>query len=986
MKSFLRRRDRWGHGVSVWLLAGIVFLLPLIGWSLSHIRLENDVAGWLPKNDPQSKILDWYQRLFPNEERILLSWDDCSLTDERIQRLAELLEGVAKPGGAREGGSPYISEVKRPHDLLKRMMREGIPFRTALDRTHGLLVGDGALCIQLTGAGRLRGEYMPKEVLRLANDQMHLGASLISGSLPAPVSDGLAADDEAGWKLHDELTEYVQSIPLHDLKISWPRMHIDRERTEEFRRALLKLEAPEVAADTSDRRCVEEAFFVRGAMAAVSVGLTEAAEEDRNAALAFIRSSAEACGIPEPSLHMGGRTVASTALNQAVKNAGWNRAFPLWDLPQRSPILLSVLVTVVLSMVLLRSFRLTILVQVVSLLCAVACVALVPVTGGSMNMVLVVMPTLLVVITTSAAIHLCNYWKNSGIDDPAESVFHSASVAWLPCFLASATTGIGLASLMVSTLVPVRDFGIYASVGCGISFLCALYVLPSLMLYWPRRPPKPEALDTTLWQNLGEILTGHHQLVKFGCLAAAVVCTSGLFYFRTETKVVRYFADDSRLARDYYFLEENLSGIVSVDTIVRFDETVQRDIPFLDRARKVMLIQDSLRQHPEVSGTLSLASFLDLSQEDTSGMTRMQRMKVKRRESDIEARVREKLAAGDDESRGLSSMLAVASAAGDLKADGDGLLNRKGDELWRITCQSSVMSDYDYAVLTKELDEITRRHLRDVKSPWTGHIVTGLIPIFLRTQQALLESLISSFGLAFVVIWIVMGIQLRSLTAAAVAMLPNIFPVAVMFGLLGWGGIRVDIGTMITASVALGIAVDGTLHMLTWFQILIQQGMTRRDAAVKSLEHCGPALWQSSAAIGLGMLALFPVELLLISRFGWIMAGMILAALIGDVIFLPALLVGRLGIILERGTRGGAGPSGGTSEPGLSNGRADTVQESADVTGSSDRGRESVAAAVGAGQTVPGSGGTLTGASLPGAGGIHFPRPNGLPLPRPAQS
>ena len=141
---------------------------------------------------------------------------------------------------------------------------------------------------------------------------------------------------------------------------------------------------------------------------------------------------------------------------------------------------------------------------------------------------------------------------------------------------------------------------------------------------------------------------------------------------------------------------------------------------------------------------------------------------------------------------------------------------------------------------------------------------------------------------------------LRSVSAAFYSMLPNIMPIAIMFGLLGWGNIHVDIGTMITASVALGIAVDGTLHLMTWFQQLIREGVPKQEAVARALEHCGPALWQTSAAIGLGMLTLYPVELLLISRFGWIMCGMIFAALWGDVILLPSLLAGPLGSILEK--------------------------------------------------------------------------------------
>ena len=133
-------------------------------------------------------------------------------------------------------------------------------------------------------------------------------------------------------------------------------------------------------------------------------------------------------------------------------------------------------------------------------------------------------------------------------------------------------------------------------------------------------------------------------------------------------------------------------------------------------------------------------------------------------------------------------------------------------------------------------------------------------------------------------------------------MLPNLMPVVLVFGLLSWMRLKVDIGTMITASVALGIAVDGTLHLLTWFQELVRRGMPVERAVGKALEHCGPAMWQTSAAVGLGMLALLPADLLLVSRFGWIMAALIFAALGADVIFLPALLGGLLGRLIQRAT------------------------------------------------------------------------------------
>ena len=896
MKSFFEYRDRWGHGLSLWLITGIAFLIPVMGWSLKYIRMDNEVTGWLPSDDPQAKILHWCQGLFPSQDRMLVSWDDCSVTDSRLQRIAQRLQGIEK-NGVREGGSPLIHNVSIPEDVLKRMMSEGIAFDVALERIEGLLVGNGPLCLKLTDAARERTNTVRigRQISDLAKTKFGINVQFVERTLPEPSDKHLELEDEPAWLVYEASRDYVKNQAPADVQLYWPRMHIDNDVTNKFVEALSQMIVP----GNPDDKCIEETWFVRGSMAAMTVSLSELGEVDQKSAMEAIRVAALAEGISTEQLHMGGRPVAATSLNRAVKQAGWNKSAPAWNLYHRSPLLLSFAISLFLTYFMLKSLRLAILVQSVSVLCSFAAVSLIPATGGSMNMVLVVMPTLLMVITTSGAIHICNYWKTSNIADARKSVIHAVRMAWWPCLLASATTAIGLASLVVSSLIPVRDFGIYASIGCIASFLCVLYVLPSLMLYWPQSPPRPEHINNHMWYRLGQLLCRNKGRTCFVNLAMTGLCLWGMVYFRTETKVIRYFPDESQVMQDYKFLEENLSGIVSVDTIVRFDTETQRKVPFLDRARKILAIQDALKKHPEVSGTLSLASFIDLQANDDADSKIRSRRNANLRENLIGKKIHERLLKGGESAAGLSSLIALPQNSADWKKKGDELLNERGDEVWRITCQSSILSDCDYAILTKELGNIAEEQLSDFAAGRPVHRVTGLVPIFLRTQNALLESLIDSFGLALLLVCAVMAVMLRSLPASFYAMLPNVMPVAMIFGLLGWTGIRIDIGTMITASVALGLAVDGTLHLITWFRELLRQGMPREEAIAKSLEHCAPALWQTSAAIGFGMMALYPVELLLISRFGWIMAAMIFAALWGDVVLLPALLAGPLGAAIE---------------------------------------------------------------------------------------
>lgn len=899
---FLKRRDRWGHGVSLWIVVIVGFLLPLLLWSLKDLRLDNDISGWLPKNDPQARIREWYEGMFPSKARVLVSWDDASITDPRMALLQDRLEGSLTAAGVREGGSPYVDGVNLPTSVLSRMLSRDIPFATAMDQIDGVLIGRGPLHIRLSDAGVLRGEYMQKEILRVANKELGLDATFVDRTLLPPSTEGLDDADDKTRNMHEQLSAYVTGQPLYHFQIEWSEMHSSTGQLDAFQTALLELKAPGSGSETTGKPCIEECFVTPGSLAAVSVALSEAGAADKSKAIEDIRAAVEACGVPGELMRLGGQPVVNAAMNISVGEAVWNPKYAAWDLPHRSPIFFSAFVSVVFSFIMLRSFRLAMLVQAVSFLVVIFAVGFVPLTGGTMSMVLIVMPTLLAVLTTSAAIHVANYWKHSGNPDPIESVLMAVDTAWLPCLLASGTTAIGLASLLASNLIPVRDFGIYSALGCILSFVVVLYVLPSLMLYWPKSPPQPEQLQTGHWEKFGVWLARNRHVACSACLIATAAAGWGFFNFRTETKVIRYFPTESRLVQDYVFLEDKLSGVISIDTIVKFD-TAAQNLPeyrsFINRARKVMELQQEIRQHSEISGVLSLASFLDL-REPNADMSRVERLKLSVAQRKMSADIRDMLTGEKPDKHGVATMLAVPDFSTDWLTEGDQRLNRSGDEVWRITAQTSALSDADLEGLIGDMDAISEQHLQLVGSPHTGHVVTGLIPVFLRTQQAVLESLIRSFGMAFLIIAIVMMVLLKSVRAGAMTMLPNLMPVILVFGVLSWMRLKVDIGTMITASVALGIAVDGTLHLLTWFQKLVRQGHSVEAAVGKALAHCGPAMWQTSTAIGLGMLALLPAELLLVSRFGIIMAALVFAALIADIVFLPALLGGSLGRLIQR--------------------------------------------------------------------------------------
>jgi len=133
--------------------------------------------------------------------------------------------------------------------------------------------------------------------------------------------------------------------------------------------------------------------------------------------------------------------------------------------------------------------------------------------------------------------------------------------------------------------------------------------------------------------------------------------------------------------------------------------------------------------------------------------------------------------------------------------------------------------------------------------------------------------------------------------AGLVAMIPNVFPMVLLFGGLGWAGATLDIGSVMTASVALGMAVDGTFHFLTFFRqgsAAPAAGSPRRNrihAVRAAFRHSAPALVQSALVCGLGILAFVPSSFAPTRRFAVMLALLVTAALVGDLVVLPALLV-----------------------------------------------------------------------------------------------
>lgn len=178
-------------------------------------------------------------------------------------------------------------------------------------------------------------------------------------------------------------------------------------------------------------------------------------------------------------------------------------------------------------------------------------------------------------------------------------------------------------------------------------------------------------------------------------------------------------------------------------------------------------------------------------------------------------------------------------------------------------------------------------------------IYTGVVPIVYKAQRTLLNSLIDSTFWSFVTITPLMMLISRSFWAGIVCMLPNALPVLVVFGAMGWCGIQVDIGSMMTASIALGVAVDDTIHYLTWFRRDLDSGSDRHSAILMAYKRCATPTFQAALISGLGLSIFAFSTFTPTQRFGYLMLSILFMGVAAELIFFPALLAGPLGRVFK---------------------------------------------------------------------------------------
>ncbi len=581
-------------------------------------------------------------------------------------------------------------------------------------------------------------------------------------------------------------------------------------------------------------------------------------DNGRRAAVEWVEhEAAAAAGLPKEQVRLTGDAVIGVAIDtENERTAG------MWSN-------LAIALALVIASISIGSIRVGSMVLLAGGFASIVTEAIIYASGAPMNMLLALVPVVTFVLGVSAAVHLAAYWRDAvGEHGPAAAPGIAVAVGLQPSFVAGFTTVLGVGSLCVSEVRPVWQFGLFSAIGTTIAFASVFLLLPAMLQVFPGRKESvaddewPAFVRGTRW-----LLPWHH-VTSLVCLAIFVATGIGLTHMQTEVRPARFLRPESQWIQDLEWFNTAIGPFQTVDVVLAFNASTS----LADRAALVQEVQLRLRDGDNVCGNLSAATFLP---NDLLGFADRGAARSVVRRGVIDGRLRR--------------VLPDLADAGMLGTDG-------GRQLWRISLQSHELTPEKQTMLGEKIVRTVATAAKDLGiSPPVETICTGGVPVVLAAQRELLDALLESFLLAFVTIAVVLALFLRSLAAGVLAMLPNIFPVVAIFGALGWMGWPLDVGGIMTASIALGIAVDDTVHLLTWFHRFRGMPGTSRDRVAAALGRAAVPMARSTLILApsFGIFAFCGFQP--ISQFGTLLCLLLTVAVVADLVMLPALLVGPLG-------------------------------------------------------------------------------------------
>jgi len=495
--------------------------------------------------------------------------------------------------------------------------------------------------------------------------------------------------------------------------------------------------------------------------------------------------------------------------------------------------------------------------------------------GIPYSVTLNMLPAFLLTVGVCDSVHLLVvvYQRIAAGDSRHDAIVFALGHSGLAIAMTSVTTACGLMSFVFADLKPIAQLGVIAPIGVMLAMVYSLVLLPALLAVAPHRRRagdlhlgRRSALDRFL-ASVGDAATGHPGRVLAGTAVILLVGLGGVLRVRFSHNGLRWFPEDDPVYIASTLVDREFKGASTMEVLINTGEENGLHAPdTLQRIERVMQRAGQL----EVDGkpVNKAVSIVDVVKETNQALNA--------NDSSFYA------LPGNRQLIAQELLLFENSGSDDLEE-----LTDSQFQTARMTLRTPWVDAMQYPAL---FDQI-RTSLRDIMGDTATFELTGGAMLFTKIFQGVIHSLVRSYLFAFLVITPLLVLLIGNWRQGLAAMIPNVIPVYLVLGFMGWAGIPIDVSTLLIGGIVLGVAVDDTIHFMHKFNRYYQQSGDPRFAVNETLATTGTAMLFTTLVLTFGFVVYTAAYLKNVQWFGLLAGTATVTAFLADVVLGPALMV-----------------------------------------------------------------------------------------------